>query len=67
MYLSVVNIADIDKASKVLDEALEKIKISDINKSAIVRLKNGLEAQGQTLKYDINNFKKKVHYYLRYF
>jgi len=55
-----VHNGDINKASKVLDEALEKVKLHDINESAVLRLKKSLEAQGQTLKYDTNNLKKRI-------
>lgn len=46
-------------ASNVLDKALEKVSLSDINQSAIMRLKEKLEQQGQTFKYDVNLLKKK--------
>lgn len=60
MYSPTVYHGDINKASKVLDEALEKVELHDINESAVFRLKRNLEAQGQTLKHDTNNLKKRV-------
>lgn len=48
------------EASNELDKALENVSLKDINESAVLRLKNRLEAQGQTFKYDINEFKKRV-------
>lgn len=55
-----VNQNKFNEASQLLDEALIKIKLNDINASALWKLKQILEANGQTFKYDINVLKKKV-------
>ncbi|CAH1737969.1 unnamed protein product [Aphis gossypii] len=55
---SYVNQGNINEASKVLDKALEKITLNDINKSALIRIKDNLESRGETFKYNIDNVKK---------
>lgn len=59
-FLVLANQGNFVEASNQLDKALETVSLENINKSAVMRLKSGLEAQGQTMKYDINLFKKKV-------
>lgn len=66
MYLNIkcfsflVNQGNFVEASNQLDKALETVSLENINKTAVLRLKSGLEAQGQTIKYDVNLFKKKA-------
>lgn len=60
MNINIVHQGNINKASEVLDEALKKTTLGDINESAVIRLKNKLEAMGQTFKYDTNALKKRV-------
>jgi len=55
-----VNQNNVIEASKVLDTALEKITLADINKSAVFRIKNNLESRGETFKYDTDILEKKV-------
>lgn len=59
-FLFLVNQENFVEASNQLDKALETISLENINESAMLRLKRGLEAQGQTIKYDISLFKKKA-------
>ncbi|KAL4132666.1 hypothetical protein QTP88_009784 [Uroleucon formosanum] len=56
---SYVNQDNAIEASKVLDKALEKITLGDINKSAILRVKKNLESRGETFKYDTDILEKK--------
>jgi len=55
-----VNENNVIEASKVLDKALEKITLGDINKSAVFRIKKNLESRGETFKYDTDVLEKKV-------
>ncbi|XP_025193243.1 leucine-rich PPR motif-containing protein, mitochondrial [Melanaphis sacchari] len=59
---SYVNQGNVIEASNVLDKALEKITLEDINKSAILRIKNNLESKGEIFKYNIDNLEKKTNF-----
>lgn len=59
---SYVNQDNVIEASKVLDKALEKITLGDINKSALLRIKNNLESRGETFKYNIDILEKKKNF-----
>lgn len=48
------------EASKVLDKALEKVTLKDINRSAVLRVQKILESRGETFKYDTSVLEKRV-------
>lgn len=56
----IVSQDNVNEACKVLDKALENISLEHINSSALFRLKNTLEASGQTFKYKIVSNNSKV-------
>lgn len=57
--MCLVNQEKFAEASNELDKALENVSLKDINVTAVLRLKKRMEAQGQTFKYDVNEFKQR--------
>lgn len=60
IFIDIVSQENVNEAVKVLDTALEKLSLEDVNSSALYRLKKTLEASGQTFKYEILSNSSKV-------
>lgn len=52
-FIDIVSQENVNEATKVLDTALEKISLKDLNYSALKRLQKAVEASGQKFKYEI--------------
>ncbi|VVC25742.1 Pentatricopeptide repeat,Tetratricopeptide-like helical domain [Cinara cedri] len=59
MIDSYVNQDNAIEASKILDKALEKITLNDLNETAVMRLKQLLKTRGEEFKYDTSSLQKK--------